>query len=368
MFKKILLIIFIVFIPLLLLSGCSSDDPATNETQSVDLVEPPEKLTQDSSTSSQLASLLFPKVIAQTTANSIIDNRLDLRGITNVTNGYEDYGEEKINNIINIEENTYDHPLKNFNLTESGDNFKEMEFDIIYSSSLEAPYDQIYDYKYILKNSNNSNIISILYKDYTGNKINYIEKYDRSAYDNDQNYFQIIHNENENLTKFLTYENADSEVPSKGFVTINEKSETKEYKMSQIEIGTDNATSGSFTALENLSTNNLTAVFYYKGSEQDSNSEFYDDKSTIISNIESGNYFDPQRISSLDGLESTGDYDFVNITGDYNTPDGYPNKEKVIDVYKTIIRFNGLYNLNFNFDNFEYNSPEESLVENIEIQ
>ena len=97
MFKKILLIIFIAFVPIILLSGCSSDSPTADDSQSVDLVEPPEKLTENINTSSQLASLLFPKVVAEEPADSIIDNRFDLKGITNVTNGYENYGEEKIN-------------------------------------------------------------------------------------------------------------------------------------------------------------------------------------------------------------------------------------------------------------------------------
>ena len=65
---------------------------------------------------------------------------------------------------------------------------------------------------------------------------------------------------------------------------------------------------------------------------------------------------EPIRISEINGIE---DYDFRNIdtiNQKYND---------VITTYKSIVTFKNLNNLSFNF---ECNSPEESLVENIEIQ
>ena len=294
----------------------------------------------------------------------------DIQGVTDKTKAYNEYGEQKINNIVELGVFQGTKELQNFNLgADSKPNYKDETFAIEHSTDISSEYDQRYESRYILRLD--GEIEAVLYyrdkdtEDKKVDRVNYIERYDRPAYNNDKNYFQVVHNENEAHTRIFNREKADSEVPVSVLVAMKENNGTKEYKMTQIRskqnLSSEHPDLGVFAAVENLSSDNLSAVFNYKAANLNADSNFYADKNTINNTIDAG-YLDPSRGGQIEGLES-GDYNFEPLD-DFNADPNYPTKVEVENLYhgKDSNDFEMIYKLDFNLNNFEYQN-NQTLIE-----
>lgn len=288
-----------------------------------------------------------------------------MKAITDNRKVYNEYAEEKINNIVELGDfsGTQTEQLRSSNL-------EEETFYIEHSRDISAEYDR-YEGKYTLKLD--GEIAALLYyldedeeDDEEADKVNYIERYDRPTYDNDKNYFQVVHNENEDYTIIFDRQTADSEVPVSVLVTIKENSDTKEYTMTQIrtnqDLDSDYPDVGRLVVVEDLSSDKFSAVFNHKAANFDESSNFYADKDAIYDIIDNWD-LDPIRGGQIDDLDS-GDYDFEPLE-DFTADDGYPAKDDVKELYNDgsgSEDFANIHKLDFDLDNFEYQS-DQTLIE-----
>ena len=362
MSKKIIISILMIFV--LLIGGCSSDDTATTENSNLNFVEMPQSLTEEDN---QLASLFFQKALAAVTNEEVIDHS-GLALYSKAVEGIENYGDPKSEDIINLEVNTFDKSLSILSINREGNlNQSEKNFDINISSSLEIPYNQIYDYKYTITPTNSEKIKTVLYKNAEDTRINMIERFE-NGYGNN-NFYQIIHNENQMVTRILIYEEVkENKYPYVTLIKIDETEDTKKFEYLR-ESNEEGLIAASFAGIENLDYNNMIgALFLNTDSDNYSSSEFFINTIDLENLINSKTNGTPQIMSQFNGVDENYKLNTSNASdkNNFTSEPNYPDKQEALDIHENMINFNTIsYEPNFDIENLKYTG--KTLIERLGI-
>lgn len=351
MSKKLIISILMIFI--LLIGGCSSEDSVTEKSSNINFVDMPQSLVEENT---QIATIFFQKVLAADTKKEVI-NLSGLALYSKAVEGIENHGDPKTENIINLEENTFDKTLNVLSINDRRNlSQSEKKFDVIISSSVEAPYNQIYDYKYTITPTNSEKIKTVLYKNAEDTRTNMIERFD-NGYGNN-NFWQIIHNENQRSTNVLIYEEVkENNYPYVTLIKIREREDAKivEYLRESDEKG---IVAASFAGIENLQSNNMTGALFLKTDiDNYSGSEFLlntEDLKDLINSEVNGN---PQIMSQFDGIDGNYNLNTSNLSykENFTSETNYPGKDEVLDIHESMSNFNTIsYEPNFDIENLKY--------------
>lgn len=262
MLKKFLALLLIL--PILVLTGCTSSDVGDTSSEDIDFVDVPRSLVEEED---QLASIFFQRAFAQTNEEDIVNESAKLGLYSRMVEGLHGYVQPKVNRILELEEASFGETLQVFSLERSGEVTKkvtEEAFDINYSSDIEAPYDQIYDYKYTIERSD-GDIKTVVYTDAARSRVNYLEKFDNGSTGENYSYMQIIHDQSEDQTRVLIHEKVDDN--GEGWYTtlfgLERTGGNREFKYIQ-ESNHGGLSAVAVAGVEALNNYNLTGAFYYK--------------------------------------------------------------------------------------------------------
>ena len=368
---KILPIIFVLIISLLIFTGCSNNTPTSdgntsNTDAQVNLVDPPERLLSSNETQSIISNNISTSETNK--VDDVLINRMHIYMISEVTKDLNKYLEPKLEGILNIEEDTFNVTTKEFYMDENGDSQKiENEFDITISKDLNSPYNEKYDLKYTLKYSETSNIKTILYVSYDRKRFNLLEKYEirANSYAQSGHYYQVIHNEEAKTTHMKFHEISNTNrldeslenatYTSDIFIRLNELEDTKEFEF--VRIGNSDIIKrvSSFASIENRSNGNITAEFYYKGSDSVEDSYFHDELNKIESKIsveDSSTSSAPMKFGYILG---TTDFEFeYDDIDNFTAKDGYPSGKEVLERHQQMIDFKTLFQVEFDTQKMQY--------------
>jgi len=368
---KLLSIIFVLIISMILFAGCSNNTPTSDDTSSdtvaqVSLIDPPERLLPNNETQSVISNNINTSETNK--VDDVLRNRMYINMISLMTKELNEFLEPKVNEILNIENNTFNYTLKEHYMNENGNVKKtNKEFDIIISKKLKPPYSEKYDIKYTITYSDTDDIKTVLYASHDRKKFNILEKYaiKMDNYAKLGHYYQVIHNE-ETKTTHMKFHEIRNDGPSGKtlendtytsdiFIRLNDLEDTKEFEF--VRIGNSNIIKrvSSFASIENRDNGNITAEFYYKGSDSVEGSYFYNKLSELenkISGEKSETYFAPMKFGYILGRT---DFDFpADKIENFEAKEGYPSGEEVLKRHKQIIDFKTLFQVEFNTQKMQY--------------